>query len=738
MFGFDFKEDHRSLLEAESARVSIEDPASSLILRKPTSSEDHEGGKRFAFDSWQYRVLKRWIETGAHEDSAQAGKLLRLEVLPNELLFTQAISSQQLQVIAHWDDGSREDVTCLSRFHSTDDGIVQVNDQGLVKSVGKGDAHVVVSYDAEVATIETLRPVSDVTLKDYPLVATPTEIDRLVAGKLRKLGIVPAEICNDDEFLRRASLDITGSLPVPDEVREFVFDQRADKRRLKIDELLNRPAFSVWWGTLFCDYTGLNAPLQLGNTDFAKPVGDQWTEWIERKLRDNVPYDKLVEGIVVATSRKPGQSYDDFAAEQSQFTRARNPVDFAAQDQMPHFWQRENIKDPEQKALAFAYSFLGVRLDCAQCHKHPFDRWTKRDFDQFAVCFERVRKGVSPESQFAYDEMVVELGVTRFTTAAERRGKYLRLAAEGKPAPWKEVFIGEPEKIKALDEIVPAKILGADEMNLCEDEDPRVKLMAWLRSKHNPYFSKAIVNRVWAQYFGRGIVNPPDDQNLGNPPSNSALLNYLSTGFIENQFDLKWLHRQIANSETYQRSCRTNSTNRLDERNFSRALVRRLPAEVVVDAILQSTAQSSKLPEFQTVMKNRRIGVQATADQRRTEFGLAVFGKPLRNTNCDCEREMLPSLLQSVYLRNDQDLLAALDRKDGWLSELASSFVGKLRTEDAGELIHQAYLRTLSRLPDEVELTRAMQYFEDCENRAEAMHDLMWVLINTQEFVTNH
>ncbi len=739
MFGYDFHEDYQSLTAGPNSRISKSDPQASLILKKPTTEEEHEGGKRLERDSWQYRVLRRWIEQGATEDSGGANHLIKLEVFPLELIFSDLGEQRQLEVIAHWDDGSREDVTCLTRFHSTDEGTVQVDEQGRATATGRGDAHVIASYDLAVSSINAIMPVSKLVGVDYPQVITNTMIDELVLGKLRKLGIVPAEICSDEEFLRRVSLDITGSLPLPDEIRRFLTDSNPHKRSSKINELLQRPAYSVWWGTLLCDYTGLNAPLQLGNTDFAKPVGDQWTAWIERKLRDNVPYDKLVEGIVVATSRKPGQSYREFALEQSQYTRTVQPVDFAAQEKMPHFWHRENLKEPEQKALAFAYSFLGVRLDCAQCHKHPFDRWTKQDFDQFAACFDRVRKGVSPECQQAYDEMVTELGVTKNTTAAERRGKYLRLAAEGNPAPWKEVYIGEPEKPREPGPNSTPKILGEAELQLGPTDDPRVSLMQWLRDEDNPYFARAIINRVWAQYFGRGIVHPPDDQNLGNPPSNPALLDYLSLAFVKNSYDLKWLHRQIANSATYQRSCRTNDTNRLDERNFSHAIVRRLPAEVVVDALLQSTARSDKLASFQTIMKDRRISVQATADHRRTEFGLAVFGKPLRNTNCDCEREMLPSLLQSVFLRNDKDMLAALDRTDGWLKELASESIDQEHAAPLrSQVVNEAYLRTLGRMPDEGEYQRAVQYFDNSADDKQAQHDLLWVLINTQEFVTNH
>jgi hypothetical protein len=275
------------------------------------------------------------------------------------------------------------------------------------------------------------------------------------------------------------------------------------------------------------------------------------------------------------------------------------------------------------------------------------------------------------------------------------------------------------------------KILGGPEVDLAGVPDPRGLLMDWLRDRHNPYFAPAFVNRVWAYYFGKGLVDPPDDFNRGNPPSNRELLDCLAQGFIEHGYDMKWLHREITTSATYQRSWRPNETNRLDDRNGTHAHFRRLPAEVAIDAIVQATAGSRQLARAATDIKDRRIGAQATADERRTEFGLVVFGKPLRKVTCDCEREQDPSLLQAVYLRNDRDLHTALNRPDGWLKELNPK-----ATPD--ELIREAYLRTLSRLPTEKEVQRCRQHYTATGDIAEATRDLLWALLNTQEFITNH
>jgi hypothetical protein len=736
MFGYDFATDHKALLAGEPLRANPSNAADSLILLKPTDADQHEGGKRYDTEGWEYRVLRAWITGGAKNDSEKSGRLVRLEVTPSEILFRQSGEELQLHVIAEWSDGTREDVTCLTRFSSNDDGVAEITASGLVRSKGHGDTHLIASYDSGVQATSVLMPVTDRLDETYPAVEATTKIDDLIARKLRKLGVVPSKLCTDEEFLRRASLDIAGTLPTPGEVRAFVADPARDKRQKKVDELLDTPAYALWWSTKFCDVTGLNGPLFLGTTEFGPIMTEHWRSWLERKVQDNVPYDKIVEGMIVGVSRRPGQSYEDYALQMTSYVRKQDPVDFTNRDSMPNFWFRGNLATADDKALAFAYSFLGVRLDCAQCHKHPFDRWSQQDFKQFAAVFERVRWGVSPECKPAYNQLREDLGVPKMKNAAERRQSYWRWAGEGKIVPWPEVFIAPQADAKSAQDVAP-KLLGGDEIELTDGADPRLPLMAWLREPGNPYFAPAFVNRLWAHYFGRGIVEPADDLNLGNPPSNRELLDYLATAYIERGYDMKWLHREIASSDAYQRSWRTNDTNRTDERNFSRALVRRLPAEVAVDAMRMATANSRQADTFLSTRKDRRIGVQATADHVRTEFSLAVFGKPLRTVNCDCEREQELSLSQVLFVRNDQDLHAMLGRPDGWLAE-----VGKdqhLRdAEKLNELVRLAYLRTLSREPSLRERERSLKHFDRSADKLEGLRDLMWALLNTQEFITNH
>jgi len=727
MFGYDFEMDHENLRE----RIDLASPADSLILNKPTSSDEHEGGLRLPPGGWEQMLLRRWIEGGAKSVGQDAPTFVRLDVTPAEMVLKAADETVQLKAEAVWSDGTREDVTCLTRFQTNDETVAEVTPEGLVKALGKGDTYIISFYDNGISSTQVLRPVTNRTGDDYPEVPTPTDIDRLVVDKLRKLGVTPSELSTDEEFLRRVKLDIIGTLPTPDEIREFVADSSPDKRSRKIDELLEHPAYVTWWTTRLCDLTGSNAGY-LGATEMAQPVAAQWRAWIERRVQENVGWDKIAGGILLARSRQPGQPYREFIAKQSEYTNSSEPADFAALDNsMPHFWYRDNINLPPDKALAFGYTFLGVRLDCAQCHKHPYDQWSKRDFELFTEFFTRIKAGVAPDAKPLHETMQHMLGVpVKLNTAALRRQSYLRIAAEGRPIPWNEVYI-EPAKGEQ-----PGKLLGGSEMDLSQFDDPREPLMEWLLSEPNRYFAKSFVNRIWANYFNVGIIDPPDDLNLANPPSNKPLLDYLAEGFIASGYDMKWLHRTIANSRTYQLSWRPNDTNRADTRNFSHAVLRRLPAEVAIDAIHHATASDTALKTASAIVANRKIGQHPVSYQTRAiDFSLLIFGKPLRTTNCDCERQGEPTLLQSLYVRNDQEMLDLLVRKDGWIAQLKKE---ALTAERVDQLVVEVYLRTLSRLPSDNELADCQQHVSESTDVAEAMHDLLWALLNTQEFITNH
>ncbi|QDU03961.1 Leucine Rich repeats (2 copies) [Gimesia chilikensis] len=728
MFGYDFKLDHDNLLE----RIDKQHPKQSLVLNKPTSEDEHEGGLRLPPGGWEQKLLHNWIAAGAASVSPKGPRFVRLEVTPRQIVFKKKGESATLKAIAVWSDGTREDVTCLTRFESKDDSVAEVTPEGVIQAKAPGDTYVISYYDNGIFSTQVLQPVREYQPGEYPEVPTPTVVDRHVLNKLQKLGIQPSELCTDEEFLRRVSLDMTGTLPTPDEIRDFLKDPSTEKRSQKIEELLARPGYVAWWSLKLSDLTGSNAGY-LGGTEMAQPVAGQWNAWIRRRVEDNVGWDKIVSGIILGTSRLPGQTFEEFMAQQSEFTSVKDRADFTALDNsMPHYWARSNMTVPSDKALAFGYTFLGMRLDCAQCHKHPFDEWSQQDFKLFTEFFTRIKFGVPPDARVLHEETRNMLGVpVKLNTAALRRQSYLRIAAEGRSIPWREVYIEPAQGDQQL-----AKLLGGEEINISQIQDPREVLMAWMLNEPNHYFAKAFVNRIWAHYFNVGIINPPDDLNQANPPSNKALLDYLVQGFIESGYDMKWLHQTIANSRTYQLSWRPNESNRKDTRNFSHAVLRRLPAEVAIDAIQQATAGDRKLLQHVSKMDGRKITQHPLSFQARSiDFSLLVFGKPLRTTNCDCERQDQPTLLQSLYVRNDAEMLSQLTRPDGWLAEM------KQQTLDAAarkEFIQEAYLRTLSRLPEESELQDSQEYLQTTKTIQEGLQDLMWALLNTQEFITNH
>ncbi|REJ90091.1 MAG: DUF1549 domain-containing protein [Planctomycetota bacterium] len=683
LFGYDFEMDHAGLID----RVDTDDPASSYALHKPTLLEPHEGGRRMEIGGWEYNLFLNWIKGGARPVAADAPQLVDLEVSPAELRFSNADEEQQLRAIAVWSDGTREDVTCLSRYQTNDETICGIDQQGRVTSGEACDTHVVVFYDNAVVPIPVMRPVSDQTGDRYPQVAAPTRVDELVTEKLAKLGIVPSESCTDAEFLRRVSLDIAGTLPSEAEVRQFLADESPDKRARKIDELLETPAYAAWWTTKLCDWTG-NSDQQLNNVspDRNRPARD-WYEWILTRVADNTAYDDLVEGIVVATSREDGEDYRAYSERMSALYHAGSETRFADLDGLTYYWARRNFRQPEDRAIGFAYTFMGTRIQCAQCHKHPFDVWTQNDFQEFQRFFTQINYARNGSDRQEYRAMIEELGL-QGERGGQLRRKLQQALNDGQVVPFPELVVRRPgannrrRRNRQADNPQPqtARLLGSAEINLTEIGDPRTALMDWLRNDEKQLFARAFVNRVWANYFGRGIVEPTDDLSKANPPSNGPLFDYLAAGFVENDYDMKWLHREICNSATYQRSWRPNETNAGDERNFSRAVPRRLPAEAAYDALVMATASDDRAETFLTDLNGRALAIPGVPRRNRRndgpDYALTIFGRSLRENNCDCERSSEASLLQTVFLRNDEATLEMIDRPDGWVNQVTRQVFG--------------------------------------------------------------
>ena len=681
LFGYDFQADHQALLDESTGRIDLEDVDASLILTKPTDADAHEGGKRFELGSWQHHVLRRWIETGASFHPGQLQTLQRLEVTPSEIAFDNADDQVCLTVVAYWDDGTREDVTQLCRFHTNDDAIATIDQTGRVRAAMHGDTHVVVSYDNAVVPIAVIRPLEhDQFLKNAQ---SNQPIDQIVQAKLNKLRIIPSGQCSDADFVRRLSLDLAGTLPTSQRVREFLADSSPDKRHRLVDELLESPGYAAWWATRFSDWTGNNQD-QLNNALPVRNVASRlWYEWLRSRIADNMPYDQIVEGIVTAHSRQGDESYLEYCQAMSQACKPGNESMYAARDGMPLYWSRQDFQKPEDRAIGFAYTFLGVRIECAQCHKHPFDRWSKEDFEGFAKLFSPIRANantVSPDAEEDRQQMISKITDGQDLKGGKLRRQLYEAAKQGTVVPFSELLINtkaitararREAKMKGHDQpmrIPSGRILG-ELTKVSLDNDTRPALMAWLRSPDNPYFAQAIVNRVWTNYFGIGIVDPPDDMNLANPPSNAALLDHLAKEFVRNDYDLKWLHRTIVLNETYQRNADTNTTNAHDRTNFARHIPRRLPAEVLHDATVLATASSAQVAALHDTLDSLAINDSKSRNAKNPDFALTVFGTSIRESNCDCDRSDAPSLLQSIYLRNDSDIHAKLADRNGWVAQ---------------------------------------------------------------------
>ena len=687
LFGYDFKADHDALLDDASGRVDVEDTGESLILSKPSDADAHEGGKRFDKGTWQHHVLQRWIEAGAAYDSNTIRELDRVDVSPAEIMFHDENEIVNLTAVAHWKDGTSEDVTELCRFSSNNDAIADIDATGRIKSGDRGDTHVVVYYDKAVIPVPVLRPVG---IPSSSKAAKPKHsIDRLVQEKLHKLGIVPSGICTDSEFIRRASLDITGILPDADTVREFLADNSPLKREHLIERLVDSPGYAAWWATRFSDWTG-NSDEQLTNVFPIRNAATRlWYEWLRVRLEKNMPYDDIVEGIVSADNRQPKEDYVSYCKAMTEACKPGNEELFAKRDGLPMFWGRRNFQKPEERAIGFAYTFLGVRIECAQCHKHPFDRWSKNDFERFSKLFTPIRysdKLVADDAKQDRQKLLDALTDGKKLRGGDLRRAVQKGAQQGKTVPFGELVFDDSSiqrQRKAQSQIkrkggksksitIPTgKILG-EEGKVKLDADPRDALMAWLRSAENPYFAKAIVNRVWSNYFGDGIVSPTDDMNLANPPVNEPLMDHLAHEFIQHDFDLKWLHQTIVTSETYQRSAETNATNAMDRTNFSHHVPRRLPAEVVYDAVILATGSDSQAQKLRTEVNEMAIAEGKPKRRNQQDFALEVFGQSMRDSNCDCDRSNSPSLLQSIYLRNDADIHKRLSDKNGWVAQACS------------------------------------------------------------------
>lgn len=663
--GYDPHFDYEMLVhDVSGRRINRVDPARSLMLAKPTMQVAHGGGLRFDFDSRYYQTLLQWISQGTPYGDAVASEVKKIEVIPGEVVMPRPEMTQQFQVIAHYADGISRDVSREASYTSSAPTVAEVTADGHLKALRKGESALLVRYAGR------FLPVAVTVLEGRPgfqwtQLPQHNYIDRYVDAKLKKLELLPSSIASDAEFLRRVYLDLTGIPPTPEEVRAFLTE--AGDLRLKrsrwIDKLIDRPEFVDHWAVKWGDL--------FQNT--RKFVGDkgvwQYRDWIRRSLTENKPYNEWVRELLTAQ----GSTFENPAAN---FFRI--------------------AKDPKVAMETTTQVFLGIRMVCAQCHDHPFEQWTQNQYYQMAAFFSAigVKEGIDSQEEIVY----------------VKRGE-------------KEREVKHPKS----GNIVPAKYLFGDSKGISQEGDRRDDLVRWLTSKDNPYFAKAVTNRIWSYFFGSGIIDPVDDIRAGNPPSNEPLLTALTKDFTDHNFDLRHLIRAIANSRTYQMAYRTNDWNKNDEVNFSHALPRRLPAETLFDAISVATGSALK---FKEVPQNFRA--QQFPDPTVGMGGfLDLFGRPQRDSACECERRSDVSLSQALNLINGGTVADAIADPEG---RIAKWVISKLPDK---RLVEELYLAALSRPPEQQEAELGLNYLSQSPNRAERAQDLMWALINSNAFLFN-
>ncbi|HKI35329.1 MAG TPA: DUF1549 domain-containing protein [Gemmataceae bacterium] len=733
LFGYDPEKDYVALTrEALGRRVNPADPDSNLLLLKATGAVPHGGGRRFGRESWQYQVFREWIVAGAAWTRG-SGAVKSVAVDPPEHAFTRPGETGQLRVLATFADGSQEDVTPFCEHRINDDAVAEVNNVGQVKGLRAGDTAIVVSYRGNVLPVRVLVPYPAEAGSRYPQVPEVNYVDREVFAKLRRLNIVPADLASDAEFLRRVTIDTIGSLPAPDEVRAFVADKDSRKREKKIDELLAHPLHAALWATKFCDITGNNTDALENPQQYRNKRSQQWHDWLRKRFAQNRPYDEIVHGILCATSRD-GKSPEEWlkAVKEEEETLSKGfDTAYADKPSLDLFWRRQQPVTIDQWGEKTAAAFMGVRLECAQCHKHPFDRWTQVDYRAFANVFTSVAVGVSPEAKTVVD--------------AENQDRQKKANGKNALTPIRELFIGTPAPGKGAvgggkglphpdtGRPLPPQCPGGPEVTVKAGEDPRAQVFEWLRLPDNPWFARAFVNRVWGHYFGVGIVDPVDNFSLANPPSNPKLLDALAKDFLDHKYDIRAIERTVLMSRTYQLASDTNPTNKLDKNNYSHAYLRPMMAEVVVDVLNAALGTTEDFGKDQAPPGARAIEVGSSrVANGNVNYAFRIFGRPPRTTACDCERAMEPGLPQKLYFMVDPGVLTKIRAPKGRLQQLLDS---KKADE---EVLEELFLAALSRFPKESDKKVFAEYRARAKNRADAFTDVVWALVNTREFVLNH
>jgi hypothetical protein len=675
LLGFEPDVDFNALVkEARGRRLFPAAPDYSLLLRKATGQVPHGGGKRMEVGSDEYKLIRRWIAAGSPKGEPKDPVVTRISVFPEHRILTRQ-NKQQFAVYAHYSDGSVEDITRRAQYESNDTEIAVVDGAGLVRTLNmSGEAAVMARYLGQVTTFRATVPLGAKT-PDYSF--TPlTVVDHATSKKWRELGLVPSEVCSDEQFIRRVSVDITATLPTPARVLSFVADKDPDKRAKLVDALLESPEYSYYFANKWADILRLK---RRGQADRAYGTF-AFHDWIHRAVSRDMPFDEFAREILAASGNE-----------------VTHPTTV---------WYKE-LQSPEQFVDDTAQVFLGLRLACAQCHHHPYEKWSQDDYWGLAAFFGRVgRKNVPLAGGLQNQQAQV---VTIYTKPT---GNVVN---------------------KRTNQAAAIKPLDGAPLQLGSDEDPRQSLVDWMVDVKNPFFARAVANRYWAHFFGRGIVDPLDDMRVTNPPSNPELLDALAKELVEHHYSLKHLIRQICKSRTYQLSSTPNDFNKQDKQTYARYYPRRLSAEILFDAVCQVTDSPTS---FGGLPQDRYAPRRAIMlpDESFASYFLDVFGRPQRISACECERVNEANLAQALHLLNSDEVQGKLSRGGG----RADVFAGANDKRSDAEKVEELFLWAFAHKPTPEQLSSALTHLQkDPKNKKAAYENIIWALLNTKEFVFN-
>jgi len=659
LFGFDPDGDHYRLTrELNGRRINLAIPEESLLVEKSIGKVPHTGGQKFAVGEQYYNDLVRWVDAGGPQDPAGIATPVSVDLFPKTALLDGKGSTQQLIVRAKYSDGSERDVTSLALFLSSNDSSGKVSPNGLVTAGDRGEAFVMARFSTFTVGVPFIVLPKDLKFS-FPPTPEKNYIDTLVNAKLKNLRIAPSATCSDEVFLRRIFIDLTGMLPSVEEYKTFMANKSADKREQLVKDLMERKEFSELWVLKWAELLQIRSSNQV-----SYKATLLYYNWLQDRIARNVPLNQWVQELLGAN----GGTFN-------------NPVTNYYQNETDILKVTENV----------AQVFMGMRIQCAQCHNHPFDRWTMDDYYGFAAFFTQIGRKRTDDPR----ELVV------FNSGS---GEINHPVGGRRMAP---------------------KYLGGEVPDVV-GKDRRALMAEWLASPKNPYFATNLSNMVWTHFFGLGIINEVDDVRVSNPPSNSELLEELGKKFTEYNYDFKRLVKDIVLSNSYQLSTQTNSSNESDTKNFSHSSIRRIKAETFLDCISQVTETKNKFPGLP-------LGARAVqiADGQVSNYFLTTFGRATRESVCSCEVKLDPTLSQSLHLLNGDATTQRITQ---------GNLIGKLLKEKKTpeEILDEIYIRCLSRMPSADEKTKVLALVNAEKDKKQVLEDAFWAVLNTREYMFNH